>query len=40
MVSLVILNYNGQKLIKTCLESVNKLDFKDKEVIFLDNAST
>ena len=40
MVSLVILNYNGQKLIKTCLESVNKLDFKDKEVIFLDNVST
>lgn len=40
MVSIVILNYNGEKFLKTCLESVLKLDYPDKEIIFLDNAST
>lgn len=40
MVSCVILNYNGKKLLKTCLESVLEMDYSDKEVIFLDNAST
>lgn len=40
MVSIVILNYNGEKLLRPCLDSILALDFKDKEVIFLDNAST
>lgn len=39
MVSIVILNYNGEKLLKICLDSVEGLDFKDKEVIFIDNGS-
>lgn len=40
MVSLVILNYNSEKLLKTCLDSVLALDFPRKEVIFIDNASS
>lgn len=40
MVSVVILNYNGEKLLKTCLDSACALDFEHKEIIFLDNAST
>lgn len=40
MVSIVILNYNGKKLLKTCLDSVVNLAYPKKEIIFLDNAST
>ncbi|MEK9133047.1 MAG: glycosyltransferase family 2 protein [Patescibacteria group bacterium] len=40
MVSIVILNYNGRKLLGECLKSVLALKYADKEVIFLDNAST
>lgn len=40
MISCVVLNYNGEKLLKTCLDSVIGLRHKDKEIIFLDNAST
>ncbi len=40
MVSIVILNYNGEKLLKTCLDSILELSWKDKEVIIIDNAST
>jgi GT2 family glycosyltransferase len=40
MVSLIILNYNGEKLLKPCLDSVLALEFADKEMIFIDNVST
>lgn len=40
MLSCVIINFNGEKLLKTCLDSLARLDFKDKEIIFLDNASS
>ena len=40
MISLVVLNYNGKRLIKTCLDSIARLNYKDKEVIFIDNASS
>jgi len=42
MVSCVIINFNGEKLLKTCLDSLLKVDFGPggKEVIFLDNASS
>lgn len=39
MVSLVIINYNSEKLLKTCLDSIRALTFQDREVIFIDNAS-
>lgn len=40
MISIVILNYNGEKLLRLCLDSVLALNCKDKEVIFIDNASS
>lgn len=40
MISCVILNYNGEKLLRTCLDSVLRLKYAHKEIIFLDNAST
>lgn len=40
VVSLIVLNYNGEKLIKSCLDSLVKLDYAKKEIIFIDNASS
>lgn len=40
LVSIVILNYNGRQHLKDCLESVGKLAYGNKEVIFVDNASS
>lgn len=40
VISIVILNYNGEKLLHPCLDSVLKLNCGEREVIFLDNAST
>ena len=39
-VSIVILNYNGLRFVKKCLESALKTDYDNFEVIFIDNAST
>jgi len=39
LVSIVIVNYNGQKWIKKCLDSICRLTFKEYEVIMVDNAS-
>lgn len=38
-VSFVIVNYNGQKWIKKCLDSICRLNSKKYEVIMVDNAS-
>ena len=40
MISIVIPNYNGNKYLKECLDSVYHQTFKDFEIIIIDNAST
>ncbi len=40
MVSILILNYNGFRFLKNCLDSVLSQSYKNFEVIFFDNAST
>jgi Predicted glycosyltransferases len=40
LVSLVILNWNGKECIDECLESVLKTDYKNIEIIVVDNGST
>jgi len=37
--SIVLLNYNGEKWITRCLESIKNQSFQDFEVIFVDNGS-
>lgn len=39
-ISIVIPNYNGEKYFKKCIESINLQNFKDYELIVIDNAST
>ncbi len=39
LVSLIILNYNGEDLIKECIESCLSLSYPEKEIIVVDNAS-
>jgi GT2 family glycosyltransferase len=39
-VSVIILNYNGQKFLNNCLKSVFKTNYPNFEVILVDNAST
>ena len=39
-VSIIIVNYNGKELLEKCLESVFKADYKNYEVIIVDNNST
>nr|WP_302598817.1 glycosyltransferase family 2 protein [uncultured Cellulosilyticum sp.] len=40
MISIIIPNYNGNKYLKECLDSVYAQSFKDFELIIIDNAST
>lgn len=40
MITIVIPNYNGNKYLKQCLDSVYAQDYKDYELIIIDNAST
>jgi GT2 family glycosyltransferase len=39
-VSIVILNWNGKRFIKECLDSLLAIDYKTYEVIFVDNGSS
>lgn len=39
LVSVIILNWNGQAYIKTCLDSVLNQDYRNIEIIVVDNAS-
>ena len=39
-VTVVIPNYNGQKFIKPCLDSLRLQNYKDFEVLVIDNASS
>lgn len=38
--SVIVLNYNGKRFLKTCLLSVLKQDYKNYEVILVDNNSS
>ena len=40
MISLIILNWNGEKHLKECLEALRNQTYKDVEVILVDNGST
>ena len=40
LVSIVVLNWNGEKIFPQCLESITKLQYYPYEVIFVDNGST
>jgi GT2 family glycosyltransferase len=40
LVSLIVLNWNGAALLKECIDSLKKLDYKNIEIIVVDNAST
>ena len=39
-VSVIIVNYNGKKLLEKCLESLFKVEYDNFEVIVVDNNST
>lgn len=39
MISLIVVNYNGEDLIRRCLESLLKQTYEDREIIVVDNAS-
>jgi len=39
LVSVIVLNYNGAHLLPECIESLQKQDYKDIEIIVADNAS-
>jgi GT2 family glycosyltransferase len=38
--SIIIVNYNGLKFLKNCLDSLGKTKYDQFEVIFVDNASS
>lgn len=40
LVSVVILNWNGEQLIEDCICSTNKINYKNLEIIVVDNNST
>jgi GT2 family glycosyltransferase len=37
--SIIVLNWNGRRFLKTCLSALRRQTFRDFEVIFVDNAS-
>ena len=40
LVSIIIVTYNSAKFIIRCLNSINKVTYKNKEIIIVDNSST
>ena len=40
LVSIIIAHWNGEEIIKDCLESLSKTTYENYEVIVVDNAST
>lgn len=40
LVSVIVLNYNGQQFLKTCFDSLLRSDYPEIELILADNAST
>ena len=39
-VSIILLNYNGKKFNKACIDSILKQSYQDFEIVFVDNIST
>ena len=39
LVSVIIVNYNGRKYLKNCFDSLEKVDYPDFELVFVDNGS-
>ena len=39
-VKILILNWNGKELLKTCLESIFKIDYLNYSILVIDNGST
>lgn len=39
LVSIIIVNYNGERIIGTCLDALTKQSYEDFEVIIVDNSS-
>lgn len=39
-ISIIIVNYNGEKFINNCLDSLKKVAFSNYEILFIDNNST
>jgi glycosyltransferase involved in cell wall biosynthesis len=39
LVSIIIINWNGEKWLKNCLDSIYSQTYKNFEVILVDNAS-
>ena len=40
IVSIVIPHYNGEDILRHCLDSIEKSEFPDYEIIVVDNGST
>lgn len=40
LVSIIIVNFNGSKFVKTCVDSVLKSNYPNFEIVIVDNAST
>ncbi len=40
LISIVIVNWNGDKIIRECLDSIIKQEYQDYEIIVVDNGST
>lgn len=40
LISVIILNYNGKKWLKKCLDSLERQSYKNFEIILVDNASS
>ena len=40
LVSIVVVNYNGMRYLKGCLDSIQRLTYPRREVILIDNASS
>lgn len=40
LVSVIIVNWNGRHFLDDCLNSLSKITYKKKEILFVDNAST
>ena len=40
LVSIIIVNYNGRSFLQKCLKSITEINYKNLEVILVDNNST
>ena len=40
LVSIIILNHNGMRFLRECFDSLEKIDYPNYEILFVDNGST